>query len=368
MVDKAYFIQVDSFHINVGSGDSAIHILSEPPDANTQNRRRVLSAVMIDGGTGGHGAIFDNDSVPTNVYRTIQYIQSRFWCQAENGGYLKFNSFVITHFDQDHCDGLFQFLKEDSMNGKAAKLSRAFYDAGGSPLSYLFTPNWKDGTETLGNKTVGKWPPRHCNTSGSFKADDSQKHLRAKSQADNQWYNILKLRCSPWDVIGRNFFEPDKGFTKDEGKTFKSIQVLLWANPPTLGDTKTYDCLPGMYCIGAMQHLLGEVGTQQQEPTAGNMSSIACLIIWKSGGNGVQVSHYFAGDADEKFEKRIYDWVKSDENANTNPRNVVSMKLSHHGLFSNFSVYLVHISSKALQLALSCLSHDIYGYPPWVAS
>jgi len=62
------YYQFDSFHVNIGSGDGAIHILSSP----LQNgRRKVERAFFIDG---------ERTTAKDYINLTIVWIQENFFC------------------------------------------------------------------------------------------------------------------------------------------------------------------------------------------------------------------------------------------------------------------------------------------------
>lgn len=109
---------VHSFHINVGVGDAAIHLLVELKD----KQYRVIRAVMIDAG--------DNvNDAPSNVRTTIENLGSAYvWDQNQ----LKLDAVIITHWDSDHYKGLPRILLDDIEEQKA-KMKEKAHVAGEDP-------------------------------------------------------------------------------------------------------------------------------------------------------------------------------------------------------------------------------------------
>ena len=104
---------VDSFHINVQQGDSAIHLLVKY-DPNKPDVRTVQKAILIDGGKGGteltaniHKTLLEIPNLKTGV-RWVVPGQS-----AKSKSSLKLDAIIITHWDLDHCVGLATLLQQD---------------------------------------------------------------------------------------------------------------------------------------------------------------------------------------------------------------------------------------------------------------
>lgn len=71
------------WHINISTGDSAIHLLVE----ESSTAVKVLNAVLIDGG----------ESRLQNIKDTIEKIESTYTF-ADGGTALRFDSVIITHW------------------------------------------------------------------------------------------------------------------------------------------------------------------------------------------------------------------------------------------------------------------------------
>ena len=81
---------------------------------------------------------------------------------------------------------------------------------------------------------------------------------------------------------------------------------LVVSNPPA----DPLDGRPGMYCVGVMEQALPKKGKlpeiAKERITKTNRVSIGAMIIWSNGPTSApNISHFFAGDMDQKSEQLI---------------------------------------------------------------
>lgn len=303
--------RADSFHVNIDTGDGAIHILSTPGDTASFGKRKVKSAIFIDG-----GKTENRNKARRNIITTVEDIERGFYCQGTDRGggvrTLVFNAFMISHWDADHCDGVLAYISS-CIDSTTKRLTRAFYtdDNQRRPLSYFFAPHFLDTNKE------SHWHLKH-----KAKWICEGKCLRFENSATD----LLKMRVTDDELLGRNFFysaEIADQFdrVKNPPASIKSVQQLVEVNPPRVDGSaeKNLDA-PGMYCIGVNRLALGTPVKALEEPTVTNASSICCMIIWADG----HCSHYFAGDAHIALEENLMALVPRKQ-------RVTSMKLSHHG-------------------------------------
>lgn len=304
------YYQFDSFHVNVGSGDGAIHILSSPL---LNGRRKVERAFFIDGG---------RTSAKDNINTTILWIQENFFCPNpyNDDSFLMFDAFVITHWDGDHYDGVIAFLKDelrhrdDWQGPEAYYIRRAWYEwpskAGDpkQPQGVIYTPwTWQGGN--------------------GFSVIDN--HLGQESLFGVNSKNLLVVRTNFKNLLGRNFLVQDQqGGTPLDLNNMKTLPDLLKMNPvqnPVQGVGENFDSWPAMYCIAAEGMPLTQKKPTLGHHTAKNMSSIVFILIWgfRTNPEHYIISHYFAGDAPGNLEVELRSFM--------NGWAPVSMKLSHHG-------------------------------------
>lgn len=101
-------LKVHSWHINIGVGDGAIHLLVDEKatlPATTAVKPLVKKAVLIDGGDSAHSL--------QQLKLTIARIEAEYDFPAEDAKQLKFDAILITHWDLDHWYGIHQLLLED---------------------------------------------------------------------------------------------------------------------------------------------------------------------------------------------------------------------------------------------------------------
>lgn len=127
---------LDHYHFNVGQGDGAIHILSRKPAAGSTDKPTILHACLIDGGTGKpKDMILEVQDFIREHYKDI------YKPYGDDPDYvLKFDSIVISHWDDDHYSGVLQLLMMEFMESWKVALDKAIadkvpYDKTGSAIT-----------------------------------------------------------------------------------------------------------------------------------------------------------------------------------------------------------------------------------------
>ena len=154
-----------SHHINVDIGDSAIHLWVRLTDVGGTITKVVEHAVLIDGGTRSQGLGI------RAIHETITAIE-RDYVMFDHSGILKFDSVVITHWDEDHWGGLRDFLWLDYVN---------------QIKTFLSTTNRGDGQHYLNNTGGGSFSTQLASPITSLRPE-------------------MNLRCSRFKY--RNGFNP----------------------------------------------------------------------------------------------------------------------------------------------------------------
>ena len=319
--------RVDSFYINVGAGDSSIHLLLQtagdlptpPGGAADIAKPFVLSAVLIDG---GHNRSYTWERIEP----AINKIQSLNYTIP--GTILKFNSVVMTHWDQDHYSGLLKLLDQkinaqlkNGIDPENVQIDFLKYDLTTKfPLTVFLAPYWKPHD----------------------KANGAPKKMQLKVETDAIEYvtypvpilGTKKSKAVPFfiaqykDVRGWEVFGPTKPQVTAVNITTPG-QLFSLAHPSLQR--------PGMFVVGsnrfvvgtdtspvtAVSSLGGRVDVIDILPTPTNQCSIASMIIWPSG----RMSAFFAGDLDYKDEAAIVAWTRADGKT----IKVPTVKASHHG-------------------------------------
>lgn len=296
---------VDSFHINVGAGDAAIHLLLEL-NKDGKPKHTIAKTIIVDGGKSKAGEI------NPNITKTIEGITTRYIPPKKDK--LIFDAVVVSHWDADHFEGIVTMLQEDVdeqlKKKKIENVRISFFNDD----TIFYAPYWYKRPpqfEPKGNR-------RDKNLTSNDDSLECPTELKVKASSGGTTGKVCKLRVGTENLLGQNLFNPKKGFTTNQLKKMKTPIDLLAANPPIHGNI-------GLYCIGVNTVVLGEGFAVQTTPS--NKSSIITVMIDNSKTNAPKITHYFAGDADYATELRALEWTKADGNTNT----VTSMKLSHHG-------------------------------------
>lgn len=343
---------VDSYHVTVGTGDCSIHLLI--CKTNPLGGYTVLSAVIIDGGTGGRSEA----AYPNPIDKTIQWIQDNYIpSHALEGGILKFSAVVITHWDKDHYGGLLKYFYSDVQGKPSTYQHPNLYWANGNPGTYLYAPYWSrfydpHGVNPLGANGAPLWlavEPRPNVEEWAVMM------LSAKEFLFSTRVPLFLLRTPnnefgcPEDrkALGVNLFT--NSFIQGGGyANVNTLDSLLQANGPgyidTDGNLQRDGRAPGLYCIAAKRRILGS-GQQpwipnppdSRTPSTKNQSSIVVVVLWNrdTGATQPRVSHYLAGDADAAFETLLQQSLLKDV-------TIKSIKMSHHGSRHSSPLEMVH--------------------------
>ncbi|KAF3909856.1 hypothetical protein ABW21_db0205502 [Orbilia brochopaga] len=146
------FYTVETLHVNVGSGDCSIVVWTygNSYDIGT---RKVVWAILMDGGRNDGKSMNDpNDQIRESISQTITHIEHTYICTNKYDDKLRFNCFIVTHWDSDHYAGVIRALavfmresiEEDFQVNNRSCLNRAFYDDNGDPKSYFIAPYFTD--------------------------------------------------------------------------------------------------------------------------------------------------------------------------------------------------------------------------------
>ena len=141
---------VDSFHINVQQGDSAIHLLVNYDETNP-GVRTIEKAIMIDAGIGGpkwtkniHDTLLEIPNLPSSS--SVRWIVPG----HQAGTSLQLDAIIITHWDIDHCAGLASLLQQDIDNTnrfdpdswQPAFLKYGTPSGRSKPVTMVYAPYW----------------------------------------------------------------------------------------------------------------------------------------------------------------------------------------------------------------------------------
>ncbi|KAI5925519.1 hypothetical protein F4810DRAFT_54715 [Camillea tinctor] len=330
--------EVHSIHINVGPGDSAIHLLVQPVSAG-QKSFKVVRACLIDGGMPGY---------EEGIADTIRDIRSKYDVgdHAVDATLMCFDSVVITHWDQDHYSGIRDYIQEE-FNTKAKKLKGETWDQvkpkleketislfryvdrtnkDSGLLTTLYAPYWNENARKIyGLKGSGSDLPGPFDDGGKTKIEKFNFDFQTpwplddpkKRKVSVMVTNLCNLCYEPGKTIGTNFL--DNEGLKD-GQTYDKI-----ANKSELANNTKSPLPVGIFCIVSKAHVIGNSGMvtqmlpesvddddihvfmEEEKATEKNRLSIGAIVLWKAA--AARASHYFAGDLSYEVETKVGEWL-----------------------------------------------------------
>jgi hypothetical protein len=353
---------VHSYHLNVGAGDSAIHLLVQK---NTGSRLwMVLKAVLIDGGPAiGFPVLAEAIERITND--DLYIIPTVFQTKKQ----LQFDSIVVTHWDSDHYHGIEKLLASDlqaqrtaggaGVNVATLRSRYMKYDLTNAPQTVFYAPYWLVGESRTPGQTKEKADSWDRSTTGNYL------QIRIGKTAADWVMRVANLCTVTGDgattvgigMIGRNFFwNGTRGFPMRSQVNVRTIN-----NPQAMILGMTDPDRPGLYCIGADSVVIGHGPVAFHDPsdipgvidggkdTAVNRASIMCVVV----NSHNIVLHYFAGDVAFESEQHLPTWIAQ-------PSRIVAMKLGHHGAASSSPVALLD-EMQPQYLVVSCGAE--HGHP-----
>ncbi|KAL7947492.1 hypothetical protein V8C42DRAFT_317934 [Trichoderma barbatum] len=281
---------VDSYFLNVGLGDGAIHLLL---DTSKPLNKQIVSAVLIDGGLRGDD----------RVEAAVKKIAGKFGFTDHR--HFKFNAVVVTHWDRDHYEATMSMIQ-------------AFFHKGNYKSCQWIS---KDVTVFYLPETCRTWQPKDGKPK-LYVVDDKSKKLKIKKQNKNNETAVLCNVILGTDCLGIDLFSGvfiGKASVKGE----KLNKILEKAKPKDA----TVLSRPMLLCVGIDFELLSLEDIPDTRATITNASSMMCLLLeWKQTAKKLEVQLYTGGDAEDFQEEVLIDWlVKSDV------KKINVIKCGHHG-------------------------------------
>ncbi|KPI35811.1 uncharacterized protein AB675_11081 [Cyphellophora attinorum] len=365
MTSQAVY-NVDSYHINVEMGDGAIHLLVQRAAASGALLAlpRILGAVLIDGGHNRHQGFLNVDATLAHI-QAAGYADSQGVAITNTSANFQFDSIVVTHWDQDHWNGIVRLfnvnmaaqINAGTVTVDDVQCSYLKYNSRtGAPETTLYAPYWygKSGTRMTEQKGFAKAFVQLDTTGPSLTCSFRVVDMAAGVILGIRENFIQVSTQRNASFLGANFFSGDRLPTTTSPTTITSVEKLLSQDVHKKRINK--EMRPGMYCVAADRNTIGplRLGVVNALPTLTNQHSIACMIIWPDG----RLSHYFAGDLSYDIEQAIVKWSRV-----LNPsRNLMSMKSSHHGAATSTPVEI--LENWDPQTIIISAGND-YGHPRW---
>lgn len=333
MSDYEYY-EVVSYFINVGQGDSAVHILK------LRNSNHITAAVLIDGGR-AQAAV----AVSTAIAKIRNEINNQF----------VFKSIVVTHWDDDHYGGVMAMLYQEWVNHVENGMAMSYVDLN---QTTLYCPSIAVSTLSY-----------HYRNINIGLEDTGQNYCLYFFHETRGWHPICRVVRGTY-AIGYNLFTG-----------CQHIEEVHWPNtvqpPPKLEQSleDVYKCAPELFKhqkpIFLIYGVDGMTFTDEwAEPNPSwtgkdrndkNASSIMALIVWPipfdaDVDHQMRISLYTGGDAEQGLEEAMMMWLGMGR-GRTFYLDVV--KAGHHG--SHFSTTEHALRNNLQYLVVSAGAQ--YGHP-----
>jgi hypothetical protein len=292
--------RVDSYHINIGTGDAAVHVLV----ATLSNGDEVAEkTVWIDSGYG-------HQDIQPNFLHALNTIPARY---PNLNGSIQFDAIIITHWDGDHHGGFSNLLRDDP----------------DTMYEFFRDTNPDTDSDTDSNADLGTPTMIYCSDVLPKPYINGKTTLGPpEKQAQVHW---------GVGIMGTDVFGTNVGL--DGWETMESITDVLEV-------LHNDDNRPHLLIVTVDEHVIGpgpehEYGSEDavwdDDSTVTNRASIGTLIVWPS---TQRISHYFAGDLHYRHECALAEWLE--KTADIQGR-IPSIKASHHGSASSTPPMLLRV-------------------------
>lgn len=324
-----------NYQIPVPIGDCSAHFLV---DAKT---RHVHRAFLMDGGTNA-----GNYTAWAQILKGLRFID------LELGNNWTFDSWVVTHWDEDHFHGVEDLIVNSDIKFTRCKRNGASITKGnpGSFVSLYFSPKivlccgaWDAFVMFEGDYDF-LYP---------FVKESDFVHWNALNAVQKKWQGRKLLRCI-WgeNLIGLDLFTRTFQFNRNTGNPYKGEPLKkapeTFSYPLILGDSEK---IPRFCVVGANGFGIGQPKACQRYPKR-NETSVLALLYWP---DKQFCSYYTGGDGHtDVFKNHVQEWFKKRW-----PMGDVEMvKLDHHGSTGENLGKLPHTEKKSKKKVVNQLIEE----------
>ncbi|KAF2657052.1 hypothetical protein K491DRAFT_348351 [Lophiostoma macrostomum CBS 122681] len=279
--------RVDSYFINVGLGDGAIHILFN------EASNGIHKAILVDGGV-KPGA--------TQLKHAILKVEKLYGITKPDR--LEFDAVVVTHWDEDHFQGMMEMIWQG-----------------------FFGPGKDKGTHISLQNTVFYCPDKSkesaTDTLYTFKNSGGMEQIsiRRSTDANSDAKLVCKAVCGT-ECLGIDFFSGQKF----DGDIAAKLKTHFAKEKKDNNEPKNR---PIMLCVGADLVRIDGEDMEKGRTTPKNASSImATLMMWDPSTKRPRVHLYTGGDAEEWQENEMLDWLETVLHKDI---KIDAIKAGHHG-------------------------------------
>lgn len=315
--------KIESFFLNIGLGDSAIHLR-----INITNNE-VQGAVLIDGGL---------ESAANTIENAIRNLRILY-------GNFEFTGIIVTHWDGDHYGGVLRLLLRD------------------------ITQNTVNNLAYIGQSTIFYCPARGCMKMNPnfILAQDDFCYQQIPPGGTNPTIHRLCRVVLGVDCIGVDFWT---GRRIGQGHVQIPRFADLYINQRSL--PHGWENEPIFLCVGCDDEFISNPTLEpiplayHKPPGVGedvlNKSSIILISIWHKphhqNPDRRRITLYTAGDAEEPEELEVLEWLKEIPGQFHKPVIDV-LKPGHHGSAKSTPEDLVKFNTKFFIISAA----DGHGHP-----
>lgn len=291
---KDYSVQ--SYFINVGVGDCAVHFLLEGDD--------IQEAVLIDGGRA---------TAATTLITNIKDIA------GQSNFDLIFRSIVVTHWDNDHYGGLLEMLftdwKETHGKGDSTYIG---------PDTVFYCPN--TALEKFGEHNKIKIKQ----VSGGYELYFRDKKKNGAYQEYSMCKAVPSTYCIGYDLFsGAHYSASHIPFKKPKQWPVKSLAPIFQECEALKDKTMPIFLVVGIDGRFMDDEWMDPNSSWKSESSSRNASSIMAIVVWPTTNKAqIRVSLYTGGDAEMSQEQELLDWLDATPNVSV---SVDVVKAGHHG-------------------------------------
>ncbi|KAF2108742.1 hypothetical protein BDV96DRAFT_652675 [Lophiotrema nucula] len=285
---------VDNFQVPVPLGDCSIHLLVE--------YGVIKRAIIMDGGKSA-----DVFKAYEQILSAIHAVQNRY------GHKWRFDAWVVTHWDEDHYEGVLDLFKANNMTWNLeGRVEKTFMGAFFKPDAYLICgadPGYLRGLDA--RQSNGKFflPAAEQRQAPALIEHFGNRVLFGKDLIGMD----LFTRRKELDLEGNDLVDDDNEEDGEERSRSEEDETL-----------KQDDNRPRFCVVGA--NGVGIGGFEQDGDPDKNETSILAIIYWPHEG---KCSYFTGGDGNPKVElEAVVPWIRK---TFKHSGSVRMMKLDHHG-------------------------------------
>ena len=279
--------RVESYFVNVGLGDGAIHLLLD--ESQTEKPKKIVSAVLVDGGLRGDDQI---EYATKAIIKKYGFSQERFFT---------FDAVVVTHWDRDHYEATMSMIES---NFKGAGYLKCRWISNKTIFYVPETLIWTQPRDGL--KKMYDFAKDEKELHIKMEKDKIPTKVKPKTPAKGKPEKNVPTKKLAKALYGKACLGVDvfSGEKIGTGATLKVILTNAKPDPLSILDR------PMLLCVGIDRRLINGLELPISSSTATNASSMMCILLkWNKTAQTVDVQLYTGGDAEDDQEVVMRNWL-----------------------------------------------------------